>query len=79
MSSISPNLGMKLDDKVVHTTIIQKSKTTQIDKWKWKKSFKRNYFFSIEFRMGSLAKLQTPFKTRSLQDQVDNKKGNQDA
>lgn len=29
--SISPNLGMKLDGKVVQATIIQKSGSTQID------------------------------------------------
>lgn len=43
-----------------------------------KEIIQEKLLFSIEFRMGSLAKLQTPFKTRSLQDQVDNKKGNQD-
>lgn len=44
--SISSNLGMKLDGKVVHTRITQISETSHIDKWKRKKSFNRNYFLS---------------------------------
>lgn len=66
---------MKLNGKVVHNTITQKSEIRLIHEKE------RNHIientFSIEFRMDSPIKLQRHLN-KKLQDKVDNEKRNQE-